>query len=368
MLEKGKIGAGQFMKLVILFNMGSSILLTPNILTSVAKQDAWIASILGMGIGLLLVWIYNILGSQFPQMTLVEYSQKILGKWAGKAVSLMFFIFTFTLSALVLRNIGDFMESAVFPETPIKAIHIIFLLILTIGVRYGLENIARTSEILFPWAIILFIIFVFLLSPQVKIENLEPILSKGIKPVLQATVTYIGFPFLELILFLMIFPYVNRKEEARKAFFIGTFIGSTVLTILTTLAILTLGSEEAASNLYASFEMAKKIDIAEIIQRVESIIAVIWFITIYFKLSVCFYVSVLCFAQTFEFNNYRVLTLPMGMILVIYSIIITPNVGYLISFNEKIWTPFALTYGLFLPLFLLGVNLLKKRFSRSSKL
>lgn len=80
----------------------------------------------------------------------------------------------------------------------------------------------------------------------------------------------------------------------------------------------------------------KKIEIGTFIQRVESIITGIWIVTIYFKLSVCFYVPVLCFAQTFKFTNYRILTLSLGMILVVFSIFVYPNLGYLISFNGKI--------------------------------
>ncbi|XEC95558.1 GerAB/ArcD/ProY family transporter [Paenibacillus tarimensis] len=137
MLENGKIGVRQFMILVILFSVGTSILLAPSLLASEAKQDAWIAGILGVGVGLLSVWLYNTLGNLFPNKTLVEYSEEILGKWIGKAISLVFFIFIFTLTALVLRNLGDFMTTQIMPETPIEFLHIIFFIYCYYGNSFG---------------------------------------------------------------------------------------------------------------------------------------------------------------------------------------------------------------------------------------
>lgn len=151
MLENGKIGVRQFTVLVILFIFGPAVLLIPSHLATEAKQDAWIASVLGVGIGMLLVWLYTTLGNRFPDMTLVEYSEQILGKWLGKTVSLLFFTFFFILAALILRNIGDFLTAQVMPETPIQFIHIMFLSIVIMGTRLGLEPLARAGEILIPW-------------------------------------------------------------------------------------------------------------------------------------------------------------------------------------------------------------------------
>lgn len=73
-----------------------------------AKQDAWISAILGVGIGLLLVILYNALGSSFPNMTLAEYSEKVLGKWIGKTVSLLFFSYFFLFLHLCCETLVIF--------------------------------------------------------------------------------------------------------------------------------------------------------------------------------------------------------------------------------------------------------------------
>lgn len=362
MLENGKIGVRQFTVLVIIFNIGSSILVAPSGLASGAKQDAWIAAILGVGVSLLLVGLYNALGSRFPDRTLAEYSEVIFGKWLGKMVSLLFFSYFFILAALLLREIGDFMTTQIMPQTPIQSIHIIFLGIVIMATRLGLEPMTRASEILFPWVILLFLFLVFFLTPQMEFTKMQPVLAEGIKPVLRATFTFLGLPFLELVVFLMIYPYVNRTKEARTAFWAGTLIGGTVLILISAATILVIGPDLTARQIFPSYVLAKKINIGNFLQRVEAIMAGIWFITIFFKLSICFYASSLGLAQTLQLKDYRFLTLPLGMILLVLSLVSSPNFVYFKTFVAEIWTPYSLTYGLFLPLLMLGVTIFREKY------
>lgn len=361
MSENDIIQANQFKKLVSLFIIGTSIILLPGLLASEAKQDAWISSIIGLLTGLLLVWLYSTLGSRFPGKTLVEYSKEICGRWLGTLVSFLWFTYAFILTSLVLRNLGDFLTASMLVETPMQAIHFVYLSIVAIGIYYGVSNIARTADIFFPLVILLFCIFTLLLVPNFELKNVEPVLGKGIKPVWSAAFPYIGFPYLELVLLLMIFPNVKQPKQAGKGFLSGTLLGGAVLFVVTLLSILVMGAENTSSELYSSFELAKKIEIGEFIQRVDVVITTVWLITIFFKLILCFYITALSLSQTLNLSDYRPLTLPLGMILYAVSIIIVPNVPYLISFDTTVWPFYALTFGLLFPLLLLGIAAVRKK-------
>lgn len=358
----GIIEASQFRKMVSLFIMGTSIILTPALLAAEAKQDAWISALIGMMAGLLLVVVYNALGRLFPGRTLVELSREILGHWLGTFTSLLMFSYSFILTALVLNNLGSFLTSSMFPETPIGAIHFIYFVLVIIGVRYGLANIARTIDLLLPWVYVLFFLFVILICHELEWKQLQPVLAKGFKPVLSATYPYIGFPFLELVLFVMIIPSVKKAKEARRSFFMGTLIGGMVLFTITLLSILVLGGEDTANEFFPSFELAKKIELGEFVQRVEVIVAGMWFITMYVKLLICFYITVLCLSQTLCLSEYRSIALPLGFILYAVSIIIVPDLGFLLSFDIMAWPFYAFTFGLLYPLILLGVGAIRGKF------
>jgi spore germination protein KB len=340
---------------------GPAILFMPSILATAAKQDAWISAVIGVGFGLILVCLYSIIGSRFPEKTLFQYSELILGKWLGKIVSLLFLFFFMYLAAHILRNIEDFITVQIMPETPIQFIGIIFLSIVIMGTRLGLEPIARTGEILFPWVILFFIIILVTLPVEFEVNKIKPVFEQGIKPILKGSTSVIAFPFMEAVIFLMLFPFVNKTKEAKKSFIAASLVGGLVIIIITVYSILVLGADFTARNLFPSYALAKQINIANFFQRVEAIVAGMWFISIFFKLTICFYASAMGLAQLLNLKEFRPLTLPLGMIILVLSIIISPNMVEFQSFLSKYDFPFDLTFGLFLPLLILIVDVVRKK-------
>ncbi|WP_311315152.1 MULTISPECIES: endospore germination permease [unclassified Bacillus (in: firmicutes)] len=358
-LENGKISSSQFTILVTFFIIGGSILYGPTSLVHGARQDAWIANILVLGMGLLLVLLYNELGSCFPNMTITEYSEKILGKWLGKVVSLLYFTYFFLSTANFVRQAGDFTTTQFMPDTPITSIHILFFLIVIMGVRIGIEPFSRASEVFFPLVVMLVLIFIISLSNQIEFQHIQPVLGEGMKPVIRVAFHSLGTPYLQLVLLLMLFPYVNQTKEAKKSFLFGTLIGGIVLILVTSLSILVLGTETTERHQFVSYVLARKINVGDFFQRIEAVMAIIWFITMYFKITIYFYASILSLSQVFKLKNHRFLTYPLGMITIVLSLVINENI---VESNKQaeFWTSYSLPFGLFFPLLMLIVSKIKK--------
>ncbi|WP_223193065.1 GerAB/ArcD/ProY family transporter [Paenibacillus sedimenti] len=356
-----KISVRQFGILVIIYTIGTTILIIPSGLAADAKQDAWIAAIFGVGLNLLVVCLYNWVGSCFPNMTLTEYNDKLFGKWLGKLLSLSFIFFSFIGAATALFYMGDFVNTQVMPETPIQAVNIIFAIVVVMGVRLGLETLVRAAEIFFPWIIMLFVILVLCLLPEIDMVKLQPIFSTGVKPMIKAALTVASIASLPFIMMLMVYPVnVNQVDKARKAFLTSTVIGGVFFIIITFLCISVLGTKMTARHMYPSYALAKQISIGNFLERVEILIAGIWFLTVYFKTTFYFYGFVVGFAQILNIKDYRHLVLPLGMIMVVYSLVVYPNIVYATEFNTKIWIPYTLTVGLLYPLVILGVAVFRK--------
>ncbi|MDD9265648.1 endospore germination permease [Paenibacillus sp. GCM10023248] len=367
MFEKGRIGVHQFTILTILFTIGSSILIAPSGLAYDAREDAWIAAILGLIVGLLLVTMYSFLRRQLPQNTLVGNCEELLGKWLGKAVSLLYFGFFFILAALVLRNLGDFISTQVLVDTPLQFTHIFFLAIIILGIRNGLETFTRTSEIFLPWVLTFFFLMFILLPTQMKAGNILPILGQGIKPVVRASVPLIGTPYLELVLFFTILPYVSQTKKLGKSFLTGVAIGGSLIVIVSLLSILVLGDDLTSVQMYPSFSLARRISIGNFLERLEVIMAGIWFITIYFKLTLCLYASATTLGEVFRMSEIRQLYLPLGMSLVVLSVVAYPDAAYFIQFASRIWVFYSATFGFVIPLILLLLAAIRrKKQTRSS--
>ena len=367
MPEKGKISIRQFTVLVILVTIGDSILILPNISSSFAKQDTWISGIIGLLIGLFAVYIFSKFGNLYPQLTLIQAIQKILGKWLGTFVAALFLIYPLITVVAFIRELGDFITTEMMPETPTLAVQILFICIIIFAVRLGLEVIARTGEIFLPCIILLFLLLVIFLIPQVEFNNLFPILENGIKPVIHGSFSFIAFPFLELVVFLMIYPYINQSQHIKKGFLQGALLGGIVLIILIVISILVLGPDETSRNIYPSYSLARRVTIAHFLERVEAIVALLWMLTIFMKCTFYFYVFNLGLAQLANLKGYRVLALPTGLLIIVLSPIISPNITYYNKVLSEYWPYFIATCCLLFPLLLLGIHFIKQGFKKSTE-
>ncbi|WP_164716305.1 GerAB/ArcD/ProY family transporter [Paenibacillus whitsoniae] len=362
MMRNVKISVNQFAVIVMIFTIGTTILVIPSGLAAAAKQDAWIGALLGVSLNIGMVCLYNKVGSCFPNMTLIAYNEQLFGKWLGKLFSFGFIFFSFVGATTVLFYMGNFVTTQVMPDTPIQAINVLFALVVVMGVRLGLETIARAAEIFFPWIIILFIVLVACLLPEIEVEKLQPVYSSGGGGLVRAALEVAGTSSLPFIVLFMIYPvHVIQIRKAKKAYLLGTLFGGLCFVVITFLCVAVLGTKLTERLMYPSYVLAKEINIGNFFERVEILIAGIWFLTVFFKLTFYFYSFVIGLAQLLRMDDYRPLTMPLGMILVVYSLVVYPNVAYMSKFDSESFIPYALTAGGLYPLLILITARIRKK-------
>jgi spore germination protein KB len=359
MLEKGKISHTQLFILILMFEIGNSILLVPFLMTAAAKQDAWISILLGIFIGILLIGIFGTLAKRYSNLTLMEINEKILGKWAGKGLSILFFFYFLILTSGLLRIVGDLIITHIMPETPIQAIEIIFMLIVIYGTRLGLETFSRTSEMVFPWILLFFFLLIFFLIPEIQFKNLFPVFEGGIKPVIRAAYYSLGIPFADLVIFLMITPFVSPSKKLGKVFILSTLTGGGIIFVIVIMSIFILGPGLTSQLNFPIYVLAQKVNIGNFIQRIEVLAGGMVFISIFIKTTISFYSLSLSWAQILNLKEYKMLSFPFGIIVIILANIMWPNIIFFQKFLFTSWTPIVFVFGIIFPLFLLAIDTIK---------
>ncbi|KAA9014904.1 GerAB/ArcD/ProY family transporter [Niallia endozanthoxylica] len=76
-------------------------------------------------------------------------------------------------------------------------------------------------------------------------------------------------------------------------------IGGFILTILITFCILVLGSVITAKQAYPTYILGKKISIGDLLEQIEVIVSIVWVLTIYLIMEICFYGLALGLTQIF---------------------------------------------------------------------
>jgi len=135
----------------------------------------------------------------------------------------------------------------------------------------------------------------------------------------------------------------------------GALLGSLALFLMIILTILVLGVDATANSMYPSYYLAKKISIGKFLERIEAILSLMWFVTVFFKIILFFYGFLLGLSQLLKLREYNLLALPSAMLLMVLTIIISPNTTFYHEVITWYWPFFDLTFSVLFPLLLLGV-------------
>ncbi|BFH71166.1 MAG: endospore germination permease [Paenibacillus dendritiformis] len=361
MVNPMKINLRQFKILVILFTVGTTILITPAGLAAEIGQDAWMAPIAAMGPGLLLVLLYNRINRAAPGMTIVEISESLFGIWIGKGLALLFILFSFFGAALVLFDVGKFIITVLMPETPLLFVNALFALLLLYAIGSGFDTLARMAELLFPWFALWFLLMAALLIPQIDVRNVQPFLEAGPKELAHSVLVVLSLSYMPLAVFLMIQPVeLTGAGKSPPAFVRAVLIGGGLSSLVATLTILVLGANVTSLQEYPVYSLAQRISIGKFLERVEAIAAGLWLITAFVKMSLYFYAAVSGLVRLARLPSRRGILLPMVALLVVVSGKVFPNSASEQQFTATMWIPIVFTAGVAIPL-LLFIGLMIKR-------
>lgn len=367
MLKQEKINSFQFTLLIIIFTIGSSILLSPSISVLYAKQDAWIAGLLSMIASVFLILLYVKLSLQYPNKNLFEICDQVLGKWGGKLFSIIFLLYILLLTITLIEDISNFFNIQVMTKTPKEIFYITFFSLAMFAVYSGLESVARSVEILFPFLLFLYVMTSLLLIPEINLHELAPVFEFGTKPILFSSYHFMSLPFLQLFILMVFIPNLNEPKKTKKVFLIGIIIGGFLVILETFYSLTILGVDLTIRNVHPSFLLAKKINIINFLQRIEVLVAFIWGISSYIKIFICFYAFMIGCGHVFHFKEVRSFVLPFYILLLGLTVILTPNYMAYNEFNKEIWATLSWMIGFVLPLFLLIISTIRKRSKGSKK-
>ncbi|MFX3661682.1 MAG: GerAB/ArcD/ProY family transporter [Ectobacillus sp.] len=360
----------QLFILMYLFEIGSAIVVGLGVS---AKQDAWIATLLGMAGGLIIFLIYGYLHIQYPAAPLTTYIQLLLGKYIGFPVALIYILYFFYIATRVLRDCAELLISSAFDETPLLAVITIMMVVISIALYHGIEVIGRTSEIIFGAVIFMTAItgILILSSDIVRLEKLLPILEGGWKPVLKTAfpLTF-TFPFGETVVFTMLLPYVHKKQAAVKTGLAAITASGIALALTMVLNISVLGVTRLSIEQFPLLNTIGKINVGMFIQRLDAIALSALIIGGFFKILIFYYAALFGIRDLFSIKKKKS---TLYMLSIFTPAIIAYSIAMSESFSEHIEVGlkqvpyyFHLPLQVGLPVLLFIVAFIKKQMQSSS--
>jgi len=337
--------------LFMLFMMRTTVVIAflPVLTSADALQDAWASAIVSFFTSALLVLIIGGLGIRFPELTIVEYAQKLIGKWPGRAICLIIVWALLVIVATDTRIYAEALITGFLTETPLPLIVFAMVIAGSTAAYSGLEVIGRSADLLFPIFISAILLSLIFAIPEFTLlkRNLEPVLARGVGPVLRGALvpTIIIAQYLCLT---MIIPATNQPKKA-----LGTALwalaGSTAVLTLVALAVTAiLGPDRGSRSVFPFFNLVRTLQISEFLERVEILALFAWGFGIFIGVSVFMYCGTRAVAQVIGLHDYRALIAPLAVIWGTFSVHSYQDIFQIRTyFDARIVVPFNLFWILF---------------------
>lgn len=347
----------------MLGTIGDSILVLPVILADKAKQDAWLSMLLSIVFGMAIGGIFAAIANRMGRRSIFDAVSQAGGRWLGSIVVLLLLFEYFMCSLSLLSEMSQFMTTQLMPETPVNAIMLLFLAVVIIACRYGVEAFARMGELLYPFMVGLCAVLVILLLPQVNVANLKPYVTAGPVPIMHGGFIAFTFVFTEMVILLSLVPHVSAKDGAKltKPILSGLAFGGAVLVVTVLFCVLVLGPSLMVTKYYSTFVLAQKIQIGHFLERLEAIFAFLWIITVFYKTLLLFFSMTEGIGCLLGLRENRMLTIPLGMMLLVWTSAGTPNITVYNAILTTAYPWFDLTFCAGLPVLLLAILLIGGR-------
>ncbi|ACB84198.1 GerAB/ArcD/ProY family transporter [Natranaerobius thermophilus] len=359
-----KIANRQLLFMIFLVRATIAIAFLPVLTTGNAGQDAWLATIIMTFTTVALIFLVVGLGIKFPEQTIVEYSQDLLGKYPGKLITLLILWFFLHMAATEVRIYGELLNIAFLPRTPLVFVIGAMVFLAAITVYIGVEVLGRMADLLFPFYIFLIGISILLPLPELVPENFEPVLAGGLTQVMSSALTPTAIGSQVLVVTILL-PRVVEPKKGIKTIIVA-FTAANLLVLLISIAVIgKLGSVEGAKAVFPFLLTIRALELSEYIERLEIFAVLAWGMGIYISLSVYLYCGAKGLSQWFGLRDYRPLTFPMAIVWVVMAMHSFESIFQIRNFfAPEVFFPYAMTG--FLPFILLWVSYVFKKLTKSN--
>lgn len=292
-----RISNYQIAVMIILFQIGSTPLFA---IGSKAKQDSWVAMIVAAIIGLILLWMFLYIQSIAPNQSLIVLMRMCFGKIAGGLLSCFFLIYFAYESMRNVRDFGEITNVTLLIRTPKFVVMLLVIVLAAYMIIMGIETFCRVAEslilpVLFSYGVLCLLIFG---SKLVSIERIQPIMEKGLKPILQAAFPdLVSFPFGQMVVFLM-FWHLMADSKKLKRISVLTYLGVAVfLVAMNMINVLVLGPSLIANSTLPFLQTVQLIQVADIFERLDVFVTLLLFLGLFVKLTAFFWAAAYGFSQ-----------------------------------------------------------------------
>ena len=328
--------------------------------------DTWSSMVFGFFIGTIIFLLFTYLGSKFPEKTVIQYAEELLGKWVGKFIGLLLAVFFAVAYATSANVMNLHLKEYFLPDTPFLVICLAYTLLCMYGVILGIEVIVRFSLVGFIMSLMINITMIFGTIKDFRFINLQPFLDTGITSnILNSTYVFSDIAMAILALGI-IYPMLNIKEKSLTLSFWAMVIGAVIVVIWPFFEAGVMSAEAMKKYVVVCMQQIRCAQLTRFLPRYELLMVSFFSFGAYVQSAAMFYCAKYSIKQITGMKKDLKIIIPLTVVLTILTYCMANDHNDYINFLSYPWAQISAALSIGLPIILFFTALLKGQLKAKS--
>lgn len=296
-----KITSLEYNSLLWFIMRASYIGLSLSNLISITKQDSWLSALIALVISIIPLLLFFYIRNYKNEMNIAQLNEFIFGKF-GKFLNILLAFGGLFFIQMAFIDLTHFVNTQFLFKTHIFYIGICFLIPIIYALFKGLKSIARTSLMVFYFVIITIVFIIVGVSGGINLDNLKPAFQHDTLSLLHGSIIIIAYNVLPLV-FLLIIPKNNIANYKSKKSIVFYLLALLSLINAAFITIAVFGVDLSLLYKYPEFQLLKKVEIGEFVDRLESVLSLEWIVALFVLITFGLYFVTQTLKQTFKYKE-----------------------------------------------------------------
>ena len=361
-----KVSVKQGMMLVVVGLLSPVIRILPGEMTARGGEASWLGAVFALIPAVLVALMVCDLVKR-PGEDLTDAVCQAFGTVAGRVICFLLGLWVVIWASTLVRFFGEGFLSTSYVGEPVQLFVTLLLVVVFYAAHKRLCVLARAGQIFF-WILIVVVVGVFALTAaNIDGKNLGPVTGPDLPGALLAAGPFLGVLSGGVCMALLAKDMVQETKSLRSV--VLCVVGLAAVTGV--LLFITVGNFGVTMLLRLQtpfFMLIKGISIANLFERVESVVIALWMLTDFVLVTMMVKAAARSFARALGAEQEKSCVTPVLLLILTGSALIASNSFALATWMESILTPINLVVGfVFVPIIWCVVKVRKKLEKKAAK-
>ncbi|WP_127533795.1 GerAB/ArcD/ProY family transporter [Paenibacillus kobensis] len=359
MTNKIYISQGMLVAMIVNIIYVKAIGVTQGTLARAVGQDMWIATLLGILQGAVMIYATYLVVRAMPERDFIGIGEALLGRWFGILIALIFIVFFIAAFGPVMITFVYHLKDYFLPEAPLWMFIVAALLVGSLGCFYGLEVMGRIALVGMAFIFMLNLLITIGSTHEFDIRNLLPVFESGVKRTAAASLHYDADCALAIMLAALVLPIVKDVgKKGSRAAVMGIVVSGISVIMWAILESAVLSADVTSQYTVSCMKLARNAHIGDFLQRYEMIMIALYSLSALFQVMFCIYGTAEGAARLFGLKNNKWTIIPSSIVLGFFGYWVIEDHFRAIDYLEHYWPFIAVPIAFGMPLLMLGLSIM----------